>query len=50
MALFTLQKRPSGKISPEGSVCLAGNETAVWVELQLGHPHDPSNPVKKLSP
>jgi hypothetical protein len=44
------QKRPSGKISLEGSdFYLAGNETAVWVELQLGHPHDPNNPAKNFS-
>src|SRR5262249_53224876 len=28
---------------------LAGNEIAVWVGLQLGHPHDPNVPVKHLS-
>ena len=28
---------------------LAGNEIAVWVELQLGHPHDPNDPAKHLS-
>jgi hypothetical protein len=43
-------KRPSRKLSLEDSdLYLAGNETAVWVELQLGHPHDPSNPAKNFS-
>jgi hypothetical protein len=49
-AFYIAKKDPQGKFHRKARVYLAGNETAVWVELQLGHPHDPSNPVKKLSP
>lgn len=43
--LKALRERFAGK----SGFNLAGNETAVWVELQLGHPHDPNVPAKHLS-